>query len=307
MNNEVVKEQIDYLKRFTQEVSSTRRVDKNMVISLEQFIGENIITSKLNVNKLPNTPRDMYIEDVVSNVESKVKDMEKTIEAPSRSEVMDLLHYASNDILPSILSVLSSFLFYDENKQDFDNSASESKVAKIVSAFTNEKYIYRYDGETLTDITTLPIDVLYGKYKDYIMDVHLELTGKPIDPSEFCSFTEEQMSSICPYYNFLLALLKCEKPEGQPNLIYPISWYMEKNGPKQITIRDVIEVAENARELTIMVRAIRTRLQDRLNQADDFFMDAKEFELFKKLDTSLNSLRHGVVPTTINYMVRHFG
>lgn len=309
MNNEVIKEQIDYLKRFRQEVSSTRKVDKNMVISLEQFIGENIITTKLNVNKLPNTPRDMYIEDVVNSVDTKVKDMEASIEAPSRAEIIDTMHHMLHSTTQDLFMELSIFLYFNESKRDYEEEPSKSLANKIISAMTNEKYIYRYDGETLTDITTLPIDVLYGKYKDYIIDVHLELTGKPLDPNEFESLSEDKMSSICPYYNFLLALLKCDKTKNNGDsldYVYNVSYYMEKNSPKQITIRDVVEIAENAYVLSKLVEVIKNDLAKRLsNAADTFFVDNVEYSLYKKLENSNNTLRFGVVPTTIRLIVKN--
>lgn len=259
-NLQVAKEQLDYLKSFQQQLISSRKIDKSSVISLEQFIGENMVSSKININKLSNTPRDMMVDEVVSAVDVKIKDLEQEVTPFSLDDAVTILLDTVHATLPNMRGIVIRFL---ERKASnvptepmISKPESEAKIERFIAAVNNDKIKYRYDAENnLIDISTLPLDIVITKYQDYLFDIYAEVFKVNKDPNCFISVDQTgELSSTNLYVNALLNLVKVindsstlESYRKHPQeMIGYLESASSQYPPKQITMQDLVIIASNA-------------------------------------------------------------
>lgn len=232
---------LNVLKELQRQVEKSNKVCKHDVISLEEFVGEPIVSSKVNIDKLTVVPSSIGAADVLEALNEGVDKYNKLAQGLSLDEIRDTLMLAYNETLPA-LRCLSIFSY---------PAAFLNKAAK---AALSEKIIYRYDDNNeLIDITTLPLDVVYEKYKDYFKDAYTAIHKTSIG-FELPVIDPTFISGLSRCYNVLVNLVESED-------IYAC---LTKT-PRPITIRDMFCVVVNTKQLKDKILAFERSLADHLN------------------------------------------
>lgn len=224
------------LEEFYNELKSSNRVSKSMVLSLEEYVGDPVVTSTINPNKLTTAPTPTLTEQVSALVEKAIeKEKDTSIDdALTAEEIITALN--NKAALNNLTSMVSCAYSY-ERKTPFKESI-------LIAAMTDESIIYRYRIDTnittdnkvdeLIDITKLDLSTVLSAYKDYFRDVRKILFGDDVDEKEFPDLDLEEISSFDPAANALL------------NLIDSVSLYDAVNKqPKALTVRDICEIVAN--------------------------------------------------------------
>lgn len=227
---------LERLKEFKSTLDKDNQVSKSMVIALEEFIGDNVITKQVNPNKLTNLPSLTQLDTIKTIVDNEIKSEQEKV---SVDEV-----YTAEDIVTILngkgTSVLGKLLFITRLLSKVDSGEGVVDPAIKVAAMTDEKIRYRYveNGDTsiLTDILTLPLDHVYVNYKSYFEDVKSYIYG---ELSESCgSLPEiypEELNAVSLKYNALLNIIDSVDLDQAVNIT-----------PKPITLKDIITIIHNA-------------------------------------------------------------
>lgn len=226
---------LERLKEFKSTLDKDNQVSKSMVIALEEFIGDNVITKQVNPNKLTNLPSLTQLDTIKTIVDNEIKSEEEKTSLDDQHTAEDMVtvfNGKGNQALLKLLRVVRLLINSDKN-----TVAPSIKIA----AMKDEKIRYRYinrDDETsvLEDILTLPLDNVYVNYKAYFEDVKSFIYG---ELSESCKYLpeidREALNSVSIKYNTLLNIIDS----------VDLSQATEKT-PKPITLIDIIAIIENA-------------------------------------------------------------
>lgn len=237
------------LEEFKNELESSNRVSKSMVLSLEEYVGDPVVTSTINPNKLTTAPTPTLTEEVNALVEKAIeKEKNESIEDALTPE--DIVGALNSKVVTSALQTIISCAY----SYNWENPFKESV---LIAAMTDDSIKYRYVAdvvspatggqiEELTDITKLEIAELVAKYKNYFRDVRKILFGEQlVDSKEFPDIPADELTSFDPIANALL------------NLIDTDSLYMAVNKqPKSLTIRDICEIVSNRSMLSDKIQDI---------------------------------------------------
>ena len=213
------------LEEFYNELKSSNRVSKSMVLSLEEYVGDPVVTSTINPNKLTTAPTPTLTEQVSALVEKAIeKEKDTSIDdALTAEEIITALN--NKAALNNLTSMVSCAYSY-ERKTPFKESI-------LIAAMTDESIIYRYRIDTnittdnkvdeLIDITKLDLSTVLSAYKDYFRDVRKILFGDDVDEKDFPDLDLEEISSFDS-----------------------VSLYDAVNKqPKALTVRDICEIVAN--------------------------------------------------------------
>lgn len=271
------------LEEFYNELKSSNRVSKSMVLSLEEYVGDPVVTSTINPNKLTTAPTPTLTEQVSALVEKAIeKEKDTSIDdALTAEEIITALN--NKAALNNLTSMVSCAYSY-ERKTPFKESI-------LIAAMTDESIIYRYRIDTnittdnkvheLIDITKLDLSTVLSAYKDYFRDVRKILFGDDVDEKEFPDLDLEEISSFDPAANALL------------NLIDSVSLYDAVNKqPKALTVRDICEIVANRSLLNDKLEGIAQLAGKYCDVNAEYDNDAEATMLAKafiKLTPSANS------------------
>ena len=271
------------LEEFYNELKSSNRVSKSMVLSLEEYVGDPVVTSTINPNKLTSAPTPTLTEQVSALVEKAIeKEKDTSIDdALTAEEIITALN--NKAALNNLTSMVSCAYSY-ERKTPFKESI-------LIAAMTDESIIYRYRIDTnittdnkvdeLIDITKLDLSTVLSAYKDYFRDVRKILFGDDVDEKEFPDLDLEEISSFDPAANALL------------NLIDSVSLYDAVNKqPKALTVRDICEIVANRSLLNDKLEGIAQLAGKYCDVNAEYDNDAEATMLAKafiKLTPSANS------------------
>lgn len=226
------------LEEFHNELKSSNRVSKSMVLSLEEYVGDPVVTSTINPNKLTSAPTPTLTEQVSALVEKAIE-KEKTASIEDALTSEDIISALNNKTVITNLTSMISCAYSYEFRTPFKESI-------LIAAMTDESIIYRYrvdsglntenteEVQELIDITKLDISVVIGRYKEYFLDVRKILFGEAANDKEFPDIDMDDTSSFDPVANALLNLI------DSTNLYNAVS-----KQPKAITIRDICQIVAN--------------------------------------------------------------
>lgn len=232
---------INVLKELRRQVEVSNKVCKHDIISLEEFVGEPIVSSKVNIDKLTVVPSSIGTAEVLEALNEGVDKYNKLSQGPSLTEIRDIIMLMLNETLPR----LSSLANITNNKTITD---------KLVKAASNEKITYRYDdNKELIDVSTLPLDVVYDKYKDYFSDVYA-LVHKTSIGYELPVIEETYINSVSKYYNVLLNYVESEDLHN-----------CVMKTPKNLSFKDLTTVLANRNKLTDKLKEVNKRLMEVVN------------------------------------------
>lgn len=71
---ELSTEAITYIKEFRDRVSGDKEISKNDILSLEEFIGSQVVTNRVNMNRLTEVRSTMGYLDVIETLDAVIKD-----------------------------------------------------------------------------------------------------------------------------------------------------------------------------------------------------------------------------------------
>lgn len=225
---------LERLKEFKSTLDKDNQVSKSMVIALEEFIGDNVITRQVNPNKLTNLPSLTQLDTIKTIVDNEIKSEEEKVsvdEVHTAEDIVTMLNGKGSNAIAKLLFIVRKIGTID------GGIAPSIKVA----AMTDEKIRYRYvsndtESDVLTDILTLPLDTVYVNYKSYFEDVKSYIYG---ELSESCgSLPEiypEQLNAVSLKYNTLVNII------DSINLDQATDFDL-----KPITLKDIITIIENA-------------------------------------------------------------
>lgn len=223
---------LNVIKELQRQVERSNKVCKHDIISLEEFVGEPIVSSKVNVDKLTVVPSSIGAADVLEALNEGVDKYNKLAQGPSLDEIREILMLMYNETLPG-LRVIAAV------------SLPAAFLKKATKAALSEKIIYRYDDNNeLIDVTTLPLDVVYDKYKDYFKDAYTAIHKTSIG-FELPVIDPTYISGLSRYWNALVNLVESD------DLYASVT-----KTPRPITIRDMFCVIENSKQLQDKVNAV---------------------------------------------------
>lgn len=222
MSKVILKRLID----FYDEVQTTNKVSKPMVLSLEEFVGENLVTEKVNPNKLTLAPSATHVEDVKDALQEGINKYQALTAAPSLEDVMATFNTFIN-------SVIGSWNYTLVELQRHVNTLTGDKV---LFALTDEKIKYRYtDQNELIDVTTLGLDVVYSKYKDYFKDVYVAIHGS-VDGYVLPEVeNQEEINSTSIKYTTLMNIINSDECIVKATSV----------APREFSIQDLIVIINN--------------------------------------------------------------
>lgn len=237
---------INVLKELRRQVEVSNKVCKHDIISLEEFVGEPIVSSKVNIDKLTVVPSSIGAAEVLEALNEGVDKYNKLAQGPSLIEIRETITLLLNETLPRLVTLACAC----GNK----SISNKSLVEKLLKAATSEKIIYRYDdNKELIDVSNLPLDVVYDKYKDYFNDVY-GLLHKTTIGYELPVVEETYVNSVSKHYNTLLNYVESEDLHG-----------CVMKTPKNISFKDLATVASSRVKLLDKLKQVSKRLQTIIN------------------------------------------
>lgn len=227
---------LERLKEFKSTLDKDNQVSKSMVIALEEFIGDNVITKQVNPNKLTNLPSLTQLDTIKTIVDNEIKSEQEKVsvdEVYTAEDIVTLLNGKGGTILSRL-----QFIMVLLAKSDSGEGVVDPAIK--VAAMTDEKIRYRYveneDGSILTDILTLPIDHVYVNYKSYFEDVKSYIYGELAESRDVLpEIYPQELNAVSLKYNALLNIIDSVALDQAVNII-----------PKPITLKDIITIIQNA-------------------------------------------------------------
>lgn len=262
------------LEEFKAELTASGMVSKSMVLSLEEFIGDTVITSTVNPNKLTATPSQTLTEEVHAALDRAIADTKsQSIDATvTATDIIDSFQSMGFRVVSDLIAIMGML-----NKP---NSLISPEILKV--ALTEEKIKYRYvkyndipndeqDTESLTDITTLPLDIVYTSYKDYFIDVRKLLYG-----NNTLELPEIDQVLLTPCDLYILALVKLVDGES-------ISEFT-KCTPRPTTIQDIAYLITNRVVVTDKLEDLSDYIRKYgIVNNTDFDQDGEAIDIYKAL------------------------
>lgn len=227
---------LERLKEFKSTLDKDNQVSKSMVIALEEFIGDNVITKQVNPNKLTNLPSLTQLDTIKTIVDNEIKSEEEKVsvdEVYTAEDIVTLLNGKGDTILSRLLFIMVLLAKSDSGEGVVDPTIK-------VAAMTDEKIRYRYveneDTSVLTDILTLPLDHVYVNYKSYFEDVKSYIYGELAESRDALpEIYPEELNAVSLKYNALLNIIDSVALDQAVNI-----------APKPITLKDIITIIHNA-------------------------------------------------------------
>lgn len=225
---------LEKLQEFKDTLDKDNKVSKSMVLSLEEFIGDNVVTRQVNPNKLTNLPSSTQLETVKTIVENEIKSEQDKVsidEVFTAEDVVLLLNGKGTYALEKLLRIMVML------GKDCDTPGCIAPGIKV-AAMKDEKIRYRYasDGEPtaeLIDILDLPLDVVYGNYKAYFTDVKTILFDKTVGHIPEAGI--DDINAVSLKYNVLLNIIDAS------DLLEATNRQL-----KPITLKDIITIISNS-------------------------------------------------------------
>ena len=152
---EINETQLDELIKFKDNIRQTGIISKGSVLSLESFIGTNVITSKININKYTNAPTAICGGDTVELLEEYISSVsiQQDVTFSNLAETINKCKYLVKEYYSNLVSLKNS------DQSTIDN-------------ITNERFIYFYNNENILDtiLNQQLFDVLLYR-KDYVNSI----------------------------------------------------------------------------------------------------------------------------------------
>lgn len=147
------------LEEFVDQLQQQQVVSRNMVFALEEFIGEDVISSKLNPAKLTIHPTATLRDDVMGIAQDAIAKYKSIDASVTLTEYMDTLNIIGNQYVARVIDILCKIRERMKNGTRLLDVISEGKIK------------YRYINGSLEDISYFPILNIFTNHKDYLMDV----------------------------------------------------------------------------------------------------------------------------------------
>lgn len=261
---------LDTLLEYREQILNTGKVCKSDIIAIEEFLGDTVVSEKVNLDKLTEVPSRIGVDDVLESLNEKIDAVKSLDVAPTNKDKIDALLKLKNVVLTYYLGIINLIL---------DTQSHVS--SKIHEAMLDEKIIFRYNDENqLIDITSLPVDEVYAKYKDYFKDVFVNIYGEE-QGFELPEITRTDYNPSLQW-NLFVSLIHC------PNLTSAASIL-----PAMITIKDLASICEHATELQETIKKESGWLDMALDPErnnDDLSYVTPTFELAKKIGNERSTI-----------------
>lgn len=250
------------LLEYRDQVLNTGKVCKSDIVAIEEFLGDTVVSEKVNLDKLTEVPSRIGVDDVLETLNEKIDAVKSLDVAPTNKEIVEVLTRFKNVILSGYESILKRVL------------DTESHVSsKLHEAMLDEKIIFRYNEENqLIDITNLPVDEVYSKYKDYFKDVFVNIYGE----EKGFLLPEISRTDYNPslYWNVLHSLIHFTTLSQAAQVL-----------PAMISVKDIASICEHANELLEIIAREKQWIDGALNpdRTGDISYMLPFYELAKKV------------------------